>query len=112
MMYNHSCLPRQEGKPIIIDDFGDVYGIFLAVTGEGYSNAELRRYVEYLRRELLLVPNVKKVDFFGEQQEVVFLEISRHRLAGLGINEDQIYQIIQASNAASMGDVSVLVNSS
>jgi len=83
--------PSVRGKTIVIDDFGDVYGIFLAVTGEGYSYPELRRYVEYLRRELLQVPNVKKVDFFGEQQEVVFLEISRFRLAELGINEEEIY---------------------
>ena len=47
---------------------------------------------EFLRRELLLVPGVKKVELFGEQQEQVFLEISRHRLARLGINEDQIYR--------------------
>ena len=52
---------------------------------------ELRRYAEFLRRELLMVPDVKKVDLFGEQQEVVFLEISRQRLAQLGINEEQIY---------------------
>lgn len=90
--------PSARGQTVIIDDFGDVYGIFLAITGEGYSYSELRRYVEYLRRELLLVPNVKKVDFFGEQQEVVFLEISRNRLAGLGINEEDIYRLIQAKN--------------
>ena len=74
---------------MVVDDFGDVFGIFLAVTGDGYTFPELRRYVEFLRRELLLVPGVKSVELFGEQQEVVFLEISRQRLARLGINEDQ-----------------------
>ena len=83
--------PAVRGKSMVVDDFGDVYGIFLAITGDGYSQAELRRYTEFLRRELLLVPDVKKVDLFGEQQEVVFLEISRQRLAQLGINEEQIY---------------------
>ncbi len=95
--------PSARGQSIIIDDFGDVYGIFLAITGQGYSYPELRRYVEYLRRELLLVPNVKKVELFGEQQEVVFLEISRRRLARLGINEEQIYAKLQATNAAADG---------
>ena len=95
--------PSVRGKSVVIDDFGDVYGVFLAITGEGYSYAELRRYVEYLRRELLLVQDVKKVDFFAEQQEVVFLEISRHRLARLGINEEQIYAQLQAKNAAADG---------
>ncbi len=95
--------PSVRGNTVIIDDFGDVYGIFLAITGEGFSDAELRRYAEFLRRELLLVPNVKKVEFFGEQQEVVFLEISRNRLARLGINEEQIYSQLQAKNAAADG---------
>jgi multidrug efflux pump subunit AcrB len=100
--------PSVRGKSMIIDDFGDVYGIFLAITGEGYSYAELRRYAEYLRRELLLAPNVKKVEFFGKQQEVVFLEISRYRLASLGINEEQIYAQLRAKNyAADGGRVSV-----
>src|SRR5262249_38925437 len=81
--------PSVRGHSMVIDDFGDVYGIFLAITGEGYTQPELRRYAEFLRRELLLVPNVKKVEFFAEQREVVFLEISRQRLAQLGINEEQ-----------------------
>jgi multidrug efflux pump subunit AcrB len=95
--------PSVRGQTMVIDDFGDVYGIFLAITGDGFSQAELRRYAEFLRRELLLVPNVKKVDLFSEQQEVVFLEISRQRLAQLGINEEQIYSQLQAKNIAADG---------
>jgi multidrug efflux pump subunit AcrB len=95
--------PSVRGKSMVIDDFGDVYGIFLAITGEGYSQPELRRYADFLRRELLLVPNVKKVELFGEQQEVVFLEISRQRLARLGINEEQVYSHLQAKNIAADG---------
>ena len=95
--------PPVRGKSLVIDDFGDVYGIFLAITGDGYTQPELRRYVEFLRRELLLVRGVKKVDLFGEQQEQVFLEISRQRLAKLGLNEDQIYNQLQARNLASDG---------
>src|SRR5262249_47270092 len=96
--------PGARGRSMVIDDFGDVYGIFLAITGDGYSFAELRRYTEFLRRELLLLaPNVKKVELFGAQQEVVFLEISRQRLAQLGINEEQIYSKLQAKNIAADG---------
>src|SRR5262249_37939034 len=87
----------------VVDDFGDVFGIFLAITGDGYSQSELRRYANFLRRELLLVPNVKKIDLFGDQQEVVFLEISRQRLARLGINEEQIYAQLQAKNVVADG---------
>ncbi len=95
--------PSVRGRSMVIDDFGDVYGIFLAITGDGYSFPELRRYAEFLRRELLLVQNVKKVELFAAQQEVVFLEISRQRLAQLGLNEEQIYSHLQARNIAADG---------
>ncbi|HEY7333857.1 MAG TPA: efflux RND transporter permease subunit [Bryobacteraceae bacterium] len=95
--------PSVRGSSMVIDDFGDVYGIFLAITGKGFSQPELRRYAEFLRRELILVPGVKKAELFAEQQEVVYLEISRLRLASLGINEDQIYRQLQAKNVASDG---------
>src|SRR5262249_16904124 len=95
--------PSVRGTSRVIDDFGDVYGIFLAITGEGFTYPELRRYAEFLRRELLQVASVKKVELFSEQQEQVFLEISRQRLAQLGINEDQIYRLLQAKNVAADG---------
>lgn len=95
--------PSVRGNSMVVDDFGDVYGIFLAVTGEGYTYPELRRYTEFLRRELQSVQDVKKVELFGEQPEMVYLEISRHRLARLGINEEQIYRQLQARNIAADG---------
>ena len=95
--------PAVRGQSMVVDDFGDVYGIFLAVTGEGFSFPELRRYVEFLRRELLQVPGVKSVALFGEQREVVFLEISRQRLAQLGLNEEVIYGKLQERNIAADG---------
>jgi multidrug efflux pump subunit AcrB len=95
--------PGARGQSMVIDDFGDVYGIFLAITGEGYSQQELRRYAEFLRRELLLATDVKKVDLFSEQQELVYLELSRHRLAQLGLNEEEIYGQLQARNVVADG---------
>lgn len=95
--------PAVRGQSMVIDDFGDVYGIFLAVTGDGFSFPEQRRYAEFLRRELLLVPGVKSVALFGEQREVVFLEIARQRLAQLGLNEEVIYGKLQERNIAADG---------
>lgn len=92
--------PSVRGQSMVIDDFGDVYGIFLAITGEGYTLPEIRRYTEFLRRELLQAPNVKKVELFAAQQEVVFLEISRQRLAQLGIQEERVYELLRAKNFA------------
>jgi multidrug efflux pump subunit AcrB len=95
--------PSVRGRSIVVDNFGDVFGIFLAITGDGYSLPELRRYAEFLRRELLLVENVKSVELFAAQEEVVYLEISRQRLAQLGINEEQIYAKLQERNIAADG---------
>jgi multidrug efflux pump subunit AcrB len=95
--------PAARGQSVIIDDFGDVFGIFFALTGEGYSSAELRRYADFLRRELLGVPMVKSVVLFAGQQEVVFLEISRRRLAQLGLNEEEIYAKLREQNIAADG---------
>jgi multidrug efflux pump subunit AcrB len=95
--------PAVRGQSMVIDDFGDVFGVFLAVTGDGYTSAELRRYAEFLRRELLLAPDVKNVELFAAQQEVVFLEISRFRLAQLGLDEEQVYALLQSKNIAADG---------
>jgi len=95
--------PSVRGRSVVVDDYGDVFGIFLAITSDGYSFPELRRYAEFLRRELLLVQDVKSVELFAAQEEVVFLEISRLRLARLGINEEQIYSKLQERNVAADG---------
>jgi multidrug efflux pump subunit AcrB len=95
--------PSVRGTSQVVDDFGDVYGIFMAITGKGFSQPELRRYADATRRELQLVSGVAKVDLFNEQQEVVFLEMSRPRLARLGINENQIYAQLQAKNVVADG---------
>ncbi len=95
--------PAVRGRSIVIDDFGDVYGVFLAISGEGFTEPQLRRYAEFLRRELQTVQDVKKVDLFAAQTEVVYLEMSRQRLSLLGINEQQIYSQLQARNVAADG---------
>jgi multidrug efflux pump subunit AcrB len=95
--------PAVRGRSQVVDDFGDVYGIFLGITGNGYSMPQLRRYADAVRRELQLVSGVAKVDLFSEQQDVVFLEISRTRMAQLGLNEDQIFSHLQAENVAADG---------
>ncbi|MDO6706632.1 efflux RND transporter permease subunit [Photobacterium sp. 1_MG-2023] len=91
-------LPPGVGTPKVVDDFGDVYGILLAVTGEGYSYRELNDYVDYLRRELELVNGVGKVQVSGTQQEQVFIEISMQRLSNLGISPQTIYGTLQEQN--------------
>ncbi|MBY3786978.1 efflux RND transporter permease subunit [Photobacterium carnosum] len=93
-----SNLPPGVAKPKVIDDFGDVFGVLLAITGDGYSYKELSDYVDYLRREIELVSGVGKVSVTGNQQEQVFIEISMQRLSSLGISLDTIYNILATQN--------------
>ncbi|MEM1136172.1 MAG: efflux RND transporter permease subunit [Bacteroidota bacterium] len=79
-------LPSGAQEPIVNDDFGDVYGIFVAVTGEGYEYKELYDYVDLIRRELLEIEGIKRGEFFGTQIEAVDINISAEKLAGMSIN--------------------------
>ena len=91
-------LPPGAGPSIVFDNYGDVYGIFVAVYGEGYSYAELKDVVDMLRRELLLVEDVGKIDTFGERTEAVYVELDRDRMSQLGISEDVIINELQHRN--------------
>ena len=91
-------LPPGAGPSIVRDDFGDVYGVFFAIHGDGYSQAQLRDYAQYLKKELLLCEDVAKIDFWGIQQEVIYIEFERAKLAELGISRDQIYQTLHLQN--------------
>jgi len=91
-------LPPGSYSPVINDDFGDVYGIFFAITGDGYSHHDLQEIAEDLRRELLLSEDVGRIDFWGMQQEVVYVEIDRVKAAQLGIPPAAIFQAINQQN--------------
>jgi len=91
-------LPPGTQPSIVNDDFGDVYGILLAVTGDGYSYKELKDAVDYLRKELLLVKNVSKVVLWGNHKEAIFVEISTSRLAQLGLGLDTVYASLKEQN--------------
>ncbi|MUJ37964.1 efflux RND transporter permease subunit [Aliivibrio fischeri] len=94
-------LPPGVGEPSVIDDFGDVYGVLLAVTGKGYSYKEILDYVDYLRRELELVDGVSKVSVSGVQQEQVFIEASLKRMTSLGISPQTLYSLLSNQNTVS-----------
>lgn len=91
-------LPPGAGPSRVIDDFGDVFGIFYALTGPDYSMAALYETADMLQRELLLVPHVKKVELFGVQQEVIYIEMQRDRMARLGIRPPEIFAALREQN--------------
>ena len=85
-------------KPNIMDDFSFVFGFVLAVTGDGYSYAELEDYVKLLKKELGLVPGVSRVDLWGAQPKVVYLEVSEAQLSELQITTEDILATLATQN--------------
>lgn len=91
-------LPDSVEGPTFNDEFGDVYGNLYALTGDGYDYAELKRQADAVRAELLRVPNVAKVDFFGEQKQRIYIDLSNAKLATLGIDTATLLHTLQAQN--------------
>ncbi|MHC4437157.1 MAG: efflux RND transporter permease subunit [Planctomycetota bacterium] len=91
-------LPPGTSTSLVWDDFGDVYGIFYAIYGDGYTEKEIYEYAKMLRRELLLVQDVADVSLFGVRDERIYLEISRGRISQLGISPELIYASLSGQN--------------
>lgn len=92
---SRSKLPQDCYDPIVIDDMMDVYGIFYAFTGEGYSYPELYKYAKLIRRELLGVKGVKRILITGNRDEVIQITLSKEKIARNGIIPTQIMMSLQ-----------------
>jgi len=92
-------LPEGVIGPIFNDEFGDVTGLLYAVKGDGISQWELSDITEDIKRRLLKVPMVKKVDIYGKQEKKVYVEFSNERLAALGITPLMIAESLRNQNA-------------
>lgn len=93
-----SELPPGVSSPIIMDDFSFVYGFVLAVTGDGYSYAELEERVKGIRKELNLVPGVSRVELWGQQPKVIYIDVSEAQLAQLGLTSEVLLANLTAQN--------------
>jgi len=91
-------LPPGAGPSIVNDDYGDVFGIYFALTGAGYSYKDLKDFADDVKRELLLVPGVAKITISNVRKESIFVDISRSRMAQLGISPNMIYQTLKSQN--------------
>ncbi len=92
-------LPQGVLGPFFNDDFGDVFGIIYGFTSDGFSDRELRDYVDTVRSRLLAeVEGIGKVEFIGVQNETVFIEFQPDRVAAMGLDYGQIFAAISAQN--------------
>jgi len=92
-------LPQGSTVPRVRDDYSDVYGITLMITGDNYDFSELKQYVDGLQRELELIKGIGKVTLFGEQQEQIFVEISLKKLAALDLDLHRVIGFLNQQNS-------------
>ncbi|MCW6538721.1 efflux RND transporter permease subunit [Yersinia ruckeri] len=98
---NSARLPPGAGTPLVNDDFGDVYGFFFSLSGEGYTNQDLRNFAEQLRRELVLVNGVGKVGIAGILPEEIQVDISRAQMTAAGIIPQHLADLLSRQNVVS-----------
>ena len=92
-------LPQGIVGPGFNDEFGDTYGIVYGFTADGFTQRQLRDYVEDVRKQLLQLPDISKIDVLGAQDERVYLEFSTEKMAGLGIDRGALIAALEAQNA-------------
>ena len=91
-------LPPGAGEPQVSDDYGYVFGFLMALTTDGYTDAELEEYAKALRKELRVVEGVARVDFWGVQKRQIFIEVSEAQLSELGLTVDDLERTLQVQN--------------
>src|SRR3984893_3826140 len=96
-------LPSGVTGPNFNDEYGDVYSTIYMLTADGLDFADLKARAEDMRRRLLRVPNVNKVDIIGAQPEKIFIELSHAKLAMLGVTPQQIFDGVARQTAVTSG---------
>ncbi len=94
-----ATLPQGVVGPFFNDEFGDTFGNIYALTGDGYSYAQLKEAADRIRNQLLRVKDVAKVDLIGEQDEKIYVELANAKLATLGVEPALIFAALQQQNA-------------
>jgi multidrug efflux pump subunit AcrB len=94
-------LPQGVQGPFFNDEFGDTYGIVYGFTADGFTRRELRDHVDEVRKRLLELQDISKIDVVGAQDERIYVEFSTERMAGLGLDRAALIAALQAQNAVS-----------
>lgn len=91
-------LPPGAANSVVKDDFGDVYGMFYAVTSDGIEDSELIRYVDMVKREMQAIDGITSVEVFGEQKECINIELLEERMANLGVHPAEVITTLNGQN--------------
>ncbi len=101
-------LPEGAVGPFVNDEFGDVFPVVLALTGDGFSFRELKDAADMIRDRLLTVEHMAKVSIFGVQEERIFVEFSNARLAEFGVSPYQVADLLKSQNVLQSGGSALL----
>lgn len=94
-----NTLPGGVVGPFFNDEFGDTFGSIFALSGDGFTYAEVKDYADFVRQQLLKVPSVSKVEQYGVQDEKIYIEFSHKRFSQLGVPFETVVAQINAQNA-------------
>ncbi|MGM9713368.1 MAG: efflux RND transporter permease subunit [Prevotella sp.] len=94
-------LPSGSQVMMVSDDFGDVYGMFYALTGDGLSDRQLSDYAEMVKREMLAIDGVTRVDIYGKRSECININLREDKMANLGVLPTEVIQTLNGQNATS-----------
>lgn len=91
-------LPEGANASLVMDDFGDVYGMFYAMTSDGFGYQEMSDYAELVRRTVLDIDGVSSVDIYGERQACINIDIREDKMANLGVHPAEIIMTLNGQN--------------
>ena len=95
-----SSLPSSASTPMVRDDFGDVYGMFYALTADGLSDQEMSDYAELVKRNVADINGVSRVEIYGQRKECIYIELRQDKMANLGVMPIEVIQTLNNQNSA------------
>ncbi len=91
-------LPGKANTPLVVDDFGDVYGLFYAMTSDGFSYEEMHDYGMLVKHEIEDLKDVKRVEIYGDRSPCINIKIKRERMANLGVHPFEVLSTLKNQN--------------
>ena len=93
-----NSLPAGASKPVVRDDFGDVYGMFYCLTGDGLSNIEMSDYAELAKRNITDIEGVARCDIYGVKEECIYIDMHQEKMSNLGVMPTEVIQTLNNQN--------------
>ena len=93
-----TVLPEGASRPVVKDDFGNVFGMFYALTGDGMNDRELADYAELIKREVNDLEGVERVDLYGKRSDCIYISLLQDRMANLGVKPAEVLTTLNGQN--------------